>query len=76
MKRGWRVILTIVLIVAVLGVVFMGVGFITGADLSRIYSVFDDRYNFILQLYHSGAHSGLPRGGGLLNGERTALCQF
>ena len=51
MKRGWRVILTIVLIVAVLGVVFMGVGFITGADLSRIYSVFDDRYN--LTLYYN-----------------------
>lgn len=37
MKKGWNIILMIVLAVVVLGAVCMGVGFITGADTARIY---------------------------------------
>lgn len=45
MKRAWRIIIAIVLIVILLGGVFMGVGFLTGADMDRIYSILDARYN-------------------------------
>lgn len=48
MKKGWNVILTIVLAAALLGAVCIGVGLITGADFSRIYSVLDDKYNITL----------------------------
>lgn len=50
MKKAWSVIIIIVVIVALLGGVFMGVGFITGADTARIYSVLDDKYS--LSLYY------------------------
>ena len=46
MKKAWRIIISIVLIVILLGGVFLGVGLITGADTGRIYSVIDSRYNF------------------------------
>lgn len=45
MKKAWRIIISIVLIVLLLGGVFIGVGFLTGADTNRIYSVLDARYN-------------------------------
>lgn len=45
MKKAWRIIISIVLIVLLLGGVFIGVGFLTGADTDRIYSVLDARYN-------------------------------
>jgi len=38
MKKAWGVILIIVLVAAMLGVVSIGVGIITGADMARIYS--------------------------------------
>lgn len=45
MKNGWRIIISIVLIVIILGGVCMGVGIITGADMDRVYSVLDRQYN-------------------------------
>ena len=45
MNKAWRVILTIVLIAVIFATVCIGVGLLTGADVSRIYSVFDNRYN-------------------------------
>lgn len=45
MRKGWRIIITIVLIVALLGAVSVGVGLMTGAEMDRIYSVVDERYN-------------------------------
>ncbi len=45
MKRAWRIIISIALIVLLLGGVLIGVGFLTGADTNRIYSVLDGRYN-------------------------------
>ena len=45
MKKAWRIIISIVLIAVLLGGVCVGVGFITGADTDRIYSVLDSRYN-------------------------------
>ena len=49
MKSGWRVILIIVLIAALLGAVCVGVGLITGGEWDRIYSTLDGRYH--LELY-------------------------
>ena len=44
MKSGWRVILSIVLIAALLGAVCVGVG-LTGGEWARIYSTLDSRYH-------------------------------
>ena len=48
MKKGWHIVLIVVLAALLLGLVCIGVGFITGADTSRIYSVLDDEYNLTL----------------------------
>lgn len=45
MKKGWKIIMAIFLIVVVIGVVSIGVGMLTGAEYTRIYSVLDDQYH-------------------------------
>lgn len=45
MKRGWKIILIIVVAALVLGGLSVGVGMMTGADMDRIYSVMDNRYH-------------------------------
>ena len=45
MKKDGRVILIVVLAAVLLGAVCVGVGLMTGADITRIYSALDDRYN-------------------------------
>ncbi len=45
MKKGWRLIVIIVLVAVLLGAVCIGVGMMTGADMERIYSVVDNRYH-------------------------------
>ena len=63
MKKGWNIILMIVLAVVVLGAVCMGVGFITGADTARIYPCWMTiQPHAVQRLYHSGAHPGLSGG--------------
>ncbi len=46
MKKGWRIVLVIFLILLLLGAAALLVGYLTGADVSRIYSVLDNRYHF------------------------------
>lgn len=36
MQKAWRVILSIVLVVLIIGAICIAVGFMTGADVSRI----------------------------------------
>ena len=48
MKKGWYIVLVVVLVALLLGAVCIGVGFITGANTERIYSVLDDRYSITL----------------------------
>ena len=50
MKKGWRILISIVMVAVLLGAVFIGVGVLTGADMSRIYSTLDERY-MITQYY-------------------------
>ena len=45
MKKGWKIVIALVLVALLLGAVCVGVGFLTGADMARIYSVLDDRYS-------------------------------
>lgn len=45
MKRGWRVIIIIVLVAVLLGGVSLAVGFMTGAEPTRIMDTLDARYN-------------------------------
>ncbi len=45
MKKAGRIILIIVLVALLLGAVCVGVGLMTGADVMRVYSTLDDRYN-------------------------------
>ena len=44
MKKGWRVILGIVLVALVLGGLSIGVGLLTGADMHRIILNLDEHY--------------------------------
>lgn len=46
MKKGWRIVLVVFLIMILLGAAALLVGYLTGADVSRIYSVLDNRYHF------------------------------
>lgn len=48
MKRAWQIIMTIVLVVILVGAVCAGVGIITGAEMSRVFSVLDNRYNLTI----------------------------
>ena len=45
MKKGWSIIITLVLVAILLGAVCVGVGLMTGGDMSRIISVLDERYH-------------------------------
>lgn len=45
MKNGWRVVLIIVLVAILFGGVCLGVGIMTGSDMSRIYTVLDKQFN-------------------------------
>lgn len=45
MKKVWKAVMAIVLVALVLGVICVGVGLLTGAELDRIYSVLDNRFN-------------------------------
>ena len=45
MKKGWKVVLLIVLIAAVIGIVGIGVGLLTGAEVSRIKEILDNEAN-------------------------------
>lgn len=44
MKKGWKIVGIIVLVMLLLGVVCTAVGIMTGADWARIYSVLDAKY--------------------------------
>ncbi len=48
MKKGWYIVLVIVLAALLLGAVCIGVGFITGADSARIFAVLDNKYGITL----------------------------
>ena len=45
MKKIWKIVALIVLVVILLGAVCAGVGMIAGGDTARIYSVFSDQFN-------------------------------
>lgn len=53
MKKCWKVIGSIVLVVFVLGLICVGVGILTGAESTRILNVLDDRFQIesTLNLY-------------------------
>ena len=46
MKKGWRIVLVIFLVMLLLGAAAILVGYLTGADVSRIYNVVDSRFHF------------------------------
>ena len=48
MKKGWRIVIIIVLVALLLGAVSVGVGMMTGADSVRIFNILDDRYNITM----------------------------
>ncbi len=45
MSKAWRVVITIVLVAVLFATVCVGVGLLTGADFSRVYSVINNKYN-------------------------------
>ena len=65
MKKAWRIIILVVLVAVLLGAVCVGVGFLTGGDMSRIYTVLDNRYHldayvqYFRQLYAAFLEAGV-----------------
>ena len=53
MKNVWKVVLAIVAIMLIIGIVAVGVGIITGADLERIHSVLDNRYHVDMYIQYA-----------------------
>lgn len=59
MKSVWKVVLIIVVVAVALGAISIGVGIMTGADMSRIYTACDDRYHvgmlidYIVQVFEA-----------------------
>ena len=45
MKKGWKIVGVVVLVIIVLGAICVGIGLLTGADGERIYNVLDQEYN-------------------------------
>ena len=58
MKKGWKIVFTIFLIVVVIGIVGVGVGMLTGAEFTRIYSVLDDQYHIDMWLNYFAEVAG------------------
>ena len=52
MKKGWRVILGIVLVALVIGALCVGVGLLTGADYNRIMMNLDEHYQLTAYVNH------------------------
>ena len=53
MRKMWRVILSIVLILILIGIIAVAVGFLTGADTARIYQTAENN-NLIKQVVMYG----------------------
>ena len=45
MKSGWKIILIVVVVAILLGAICIGVGAMTGADFTRIWTTLDNRYH-------------------------------
>ena len=54
MKKGWRVVLIIALVAILLGTVSVGVGLMTGGDVSRVLDVLDERYHPTMYIKYVG----------------------
>jgi len=59
MKRMWRVITTIVLVVALIGILGVAVGFMTGADSSRILQTVGRNEGLINNIIYFFSNFGL-----------------
>jgi hypothetical protein len=62
MKKMWHVILAVVLVMILLGIVGIAVGFLTGADASRIYQTAESNnlvslimryYEWLVQVFNT-----------------------
>ena len=62
MQKMWRVVVTIVLIMILIGIVGIAVGFLTGADTARIYQTAENNnmvnlirryYEWIIQVFNT-----------------------
>lgn len=51
MKKAWKIVLVVILIIILLGAICVLIGFFTGADSSRIYDVLNKEYKFV-ELYN------------------------
>ena len=53
MQKKWRVVISIVLIMILIGIVGVAVGFLTGADTARIYQTAENNnlVNLVMRYY-------------------------
>ena len=52
MKKGWRIILGIVLVAVIFGGLCCGVGILTGADFDRIILNLDEHFHVMTYIKH------------------------
>lgn len=58
MKKSWKIIGIVILTVFVLGLICIGVGVLTGADYSRIFTVLDEKFQIESTLSLYGQYFG------------------
>ena len=50
MKKAWKVVIVIVLVIVLVGAICAGIGMLAGGNLNRIYSELDAQYS-LTQIY-------------------------
>lgn len=45
MKKGWKIVAVLVLVVVILGAACVGAGILMGSDYVRIWKTFDEKYH-------------------------------
>ena len=51
MKKAWKVVIVIVLVIVLVGAICAGVGMLAGGNLNRIYAELDAQYS-LTQIYN------------------------
>ena len=54
MKKAWKVVAIIVAAAIVIGLLLVGIGLLTGSDLTRVWAVMDEKYHVEMYMDYAG----------------------
>lgn len=54
MKKAWKVVAIIVAAAIVIGLLLVGIGLLTGSDLTRVWAVMDEKYHVEMYIDYAG----------------------